>query len=74
MLLPRQKRVSDAGTRTLLNVADGHGAWHGITGMSSHGGHLSTLFALRLAGLLTHENTLTVEGRAMVERLKTGKG
>lgn len=61
--MPTRQKITEAGKRTLLNLAQGHGAWHEINGMSARGGHVSTLQALRAAGLLTRENELTPAGR-----------
>ena len=39
--------------------------------MSDHGGHKSTMLALRRAGLVLFDETLTPAGLEMVARLKT---
>ena len=66
-------RVTPAGRRTLLNIEQGLGAWHAERGSAAHDVHLLATEALRRAGLLTLDETLTPEGAAFVELLKQGR-
>lgn len=67
----RAKLPSPAGQRALLNIASGRGSTWSLRSMSDHGGHKSTMLALRRAGLVLFDETLTPAGLEMVARLKT---
>lgn len=58
-----------AGRKELLNIAAGRGHDFGVSGMSAHGGHRSTMLALTRKGFVGVDGKLTEAGHEMVRRL-----
>lgn len=59
-------RLTDAGLRILRNAINGRPLEHGIEGMAAHGGHGAAVMALRRAGLLSADGSITEAGRVAV--------
>lgn len=62
------KRPSPSMVRVLENLAAGRSAWHGVSGMSAHGGMSGTICALHRRGWLTSRGELSAAGREALEK------
>lgn len=65
--MSKPQKPTPAGLRMLGHIAAGRDAFHGLYGMSEHGGAQATWCALRIRGYIDAHSKLTDAGRAVVD-------